>query len=196
MKKTFLIVALAILGIMPFSNLRAQNKFEMGMGYAPLFLEIVDDGILFTYKWDAYFEWRYQFGKHFDTGIKLDYKTAPISVYDYTYMSNGTNHTVALEAFADYSFLPGKKVNPFIGIGIGPALIINNWTSREFFGEKQEGGKDSKLPPLKTYSKYALVVTPRIGVELFRHFRISASVDTSTDTDIRWPVCFNVGWVF
>ena len=50
--------------------------------------------------------------------------------------------------------------------------------------------------PLGAYTRFAFVVSPRFGVELFEYLRISLSLDWSLDADIRMPVCLNVGWAF
>ena len=189
---------MAILTILPVSRLSAQNRFEAGIGYAPFFLMTVDDGIGFKSKYDAYLEWRYDFGKHVDVGAKLDYKACPISAYEFVIglLTTGNQHCVSLLVTSDFNFLPGKKINPYIGIGMGPALIVNNWTTREQVTSERPGFDYSVIPPVHASTKFALVVSPRLGVELFRHLRISASVDASFDSDIRWPVCFNLGWAF
>ncbi|MCR5325558.1 MAG: hypothetical protein K6E37_02275 [Bacteroidales bacterium] len=198
MKNTIIITVMAMFAILPDSRLSAQNRFEAGIGYAPFFLEYVDDGIQFKGKFDAYLEWRYVIGKHFDAGAKLDYKACPISVYDFMdgLLTTGNQHCVSLLANADFNFLPGKKVNPYIGIGMGPALIVNNWTTREQVTPERPGFDYSVIPPVQAYTKFALVVSPRFGVELFSHLRLSVSTDASFNSDIRWPVCLNIGWTF
>lgn len=193
--RKFLFAALVVL--ISTVSLYGQNrghKFEVGAGFAPFFLSYVDGGIQFPFKIDAYAEWRYYFGKHVDVGAKLDYKICPMSVYDY--MSgvsyDGTQHYGALLVLADYIFRPGKKVRPFIGIGAGPAMLIDNW-KRSQVEQEREG---QYVAPLGVYDpEYMLVVSPRFGLELFYHLRLSMSVDASL-ADTRWPVCFNVGWTF
>ncbi len=196
--KKLIITVLAIIAILPGSKVFAQSRFEIGVGYAPVFLMIVDDGVQFRSKYDAYFEYRYDFGRHFDIGAKLDYKLSPASAYDMAATEyKGFLHCCSLLGLADFNFLPGKAVNPFFGIGMGPALLLLQWTSRE---------TDSSYPlpdeyyenlrPLTTSSDFAWIVSPTIGVELFRHLRLSTSVDVSFNNNVRWPVCLNVGWVF
>ena len=196
--KKIIIVTLAILSVLSATNLSAQNRFEIGVGYAPLFLMSVDDGVQFNSKYDAYFEWRLDLGKHFDVGAKLDYKVCPVSAFDMVATGySGVLHCASLLTIADFSCLPGKAVNPFIGIGAGPALTLTHWTSRETrTGEPLPSDYYEHLGPLKAIPGFALIVSPRIGVELFNHLRLSTSVDASFNNLIRWPVCINVGWVF
>ena len=196
MKKSVIIVALAILTLLPASRLSAQNKFELGGGYAPFFLVLAEDALSVPYKVDAYFEWRYDFGKHWAVGAKVDYKT--FKIHDYAYdadaIIDGVQPYGALLAVADFCFCPGKAVNPYIGIGLGPGFIVNHFTAIEFQHE------ESIRPDIKpgVYPPWVFpVFAPRIGVELFHHLRLSTSVDCDLAMgDTRWPVCFNLGWVF
>lgn len=194
MRKLFLAALVVLVSTVSLYGQNRGHKFEVGAGFAPFFLSSVDDGIQFPFKIDAYAEWRYDFGKHVDLGAKLDYKICPARVYDF--MSgvsyDGTQHYGALLALADYNFLPGNKVNPFIGIGLGPAMIIDN-EKRSQIAYEREG---QYVAPLGTYPPdFMFVATPRIGIELFNHLRLSTSVDMSLE-DTSWPVCLNVGWVF
>lgn len=173
----------------------AGHKFELGVGFAPFFMEIVEDGIRMPYEGDAYFEWRYDFGNHFDVGAKLDYKYCPVNLFDGSAVSYyGDQHYGALLALADFNILPGKKVNPFIGVGAGAGFILDVWKSQKV--ERPEAHDAAKDMPLGAKDpSFMFVAAPRIGVELFSHLRLSASVDIS-NSDTRWPICFNVGWTF
>ena len=197
MKKSIIVVALAILALLPAARLSAQNKFELGGGYAPFFLVTADDAVHIPYKVDAYFEWRYDFGNHWDVGAKLDYKTFPIQDF-YSWEAgaiiNGYQHFGAILAVADFNLLPGKTVNPFIGLGLGPGFIVNHYTAIEYRYEEyiRPDFKPGFYPPW-----VFPVLVPKIGVELFHHLRLSTSVDCDLAMgDTRWPVCFNLGWVF
>ena len=187
-----------ILALSAAVSLFAQNaghKFEIGVGYAPFFLVGVEDKIQMPFEGDAYFEWRYDFGNHFDVGAKLDYKYCPVDLFDGNAVRYyGDQHYGALLALADFKFLPGKKVNPFIGVGAGAGFILDVWKSQKVERpEYHDAAKDMLLGAKDPTILF--VAAPRIGVELFSHLRLSASVDMSP-ADTRWPVCFNIGWTF
>lgn len=105
-------------------------------------------------------EGRYNFkGTPWDCGLTLDLSTAR---RDYAHLYNDgydrwqNNRTLALALTGDYNFRQGTKVNPFIGTGIGVAF--NDVVGDEYF-------------PTNGTSVF---FSPRVGVELFYHLRISA----------------------
>lgn len=105
-------------------------------------------------------EGRYNFkGTPWDCGLMLDLSTA-YRGYNHLYEEGNdrwqSNRTLALALTGDYNFRQGKKVNPFIGTGIGVAF--NDVVGDKYF-------------PSKGTSMY---FAPRAGVELFYHLRISA----------------------
>ena len=192
---------LAFVAVLSSVSLSAQIRFEAGLGYVPFFLMTVDDGSQFSHKYDVYFEGRYNLrsnslGRNLDVGAKIDYKVCPESSFDgYATSFKGILHCASILALADFNFSSGKTVNPFIGIGAGPVLAVSHWTSKE---------RNPHVPvipgeydfPLGSYTRFAFVVSPRIGVELFQHLRLSLSVDGSLSADVRMPVCLSVGWAF
>ena len=189
--RRILLSALAVLvSAICLSGQNNAHKFEVGIGYAPYFLAHVDDGISIPYKYNAYAEWRYDFGKHIDEGAKLDYKTFPNDSYDFvSHISyKGTQHDVTVLAYADYNHMPGKEINLFFGLGLGPGVIMNHWKTSQGYGSRE-----AKTPFVN--SQFMIVASPRIGLEFFQHLRFAASVDMSM-SDTRWPVCFSVGWTF
>ena len=130
MRRIIIASLIALFSTINLSGQNAGHKFEVGVGYAPLFLVSVDDGQTVPYKCSTYLEWRYDFGKHIDVGARLDYKTFPTSCYDMSaVVYKGTQHDVSFLAFADFNFKPGQRINPFIGFGIGPGVLINHWKS-------------------------------------------------------------------
>ena len=189
--RRILLSALAVLvSTICLSGQNNGHKYEVGIGYAPFFLAHVDDGVSIPYKYNAYAEWRYDFGNHIDVGAKLDYKTFPSEGYDFLDMISykGTQHDVAALAFADYNHMPGQKINLFFGLGLGPGMIIDHWKTSQGYRER-EGNT-----PLAD-SQFMIVAMPRVGLEFFQQLRFAASVDMSL-SDTRWPVCFSVGWTF
>lgn len=199
MRKLIILSLIALIPAVSAFGQNAGHKFEAGLGFAPFLLASVDDGQTVPYKYDAYLEWRYEFdtnnaGRSFDVGAKLDYKAFPTKAYNMgTTIYSGTQHDIALLAIADFNFNPGGKVNPFIGLGLGPGVLINNWKgSKSLYSESESHDPAFKLG---AYSNFVFIACPRIGVELFQHLRLSASVDGSL-SDTRWPLCFSVGWTF
>ena len=199
MRKFIILSLIALLPAVSVFGQNAGHKFEVGAGFAPFLLASVDDGQTVPYKYDAYLEWRYEFdtnsaGRSFDVGAKLDYKAFPTKAYNMgTTIYSGTQHDIALLAIADFNFNPGGKVNPFIGLGLGPGVLINDWKNSK--GLNPESESHDPAFKLGAYSNLVFIACPRIGVELFQHLRLAASVDGSL-SDTRWPLCFSVGWTF
>ena len=190
MRRILLSALALIVSAFCLSGQNGSHKYEIGIGYAPYFLAHVDDGVSIPYKYNVYAEWRYDFGNHIDVGAKLDYKTFPSSAYDFTFLVlyEGKQHDVAVLAYADYNHMPGKAVNLFFGLGLGPGVIMNHWKTSQGYGNRE-----GKTPVVN--SEFMVVVCPRIGLEFFQHLRLATSVDLSM-SDTRWPVCFSVGWTF
>lgn len=110
-------------------------------------------------------EGRYNFkGTPWDCGLMLDLSAAR---RDYKHLFNEgnshwqSNRTLALALTGDYNFLQGKKVNPFIGAGIGVAF--NDVVGDEYFPSKGT----------------SMFFAPRVGVEIFYHCRISTQCNLS-----------------
>ncbi len=194
------IVSFIIIAFVSAFNLFGQNgsdRFDVGLGFAPFFLTSKDEALETPYKYDAYFEWRHDFGKRVDVGARIDYKGSPARCYNSETFTRfyGSQHAVAVQALADFNCLPGKSINPYIGIGLGPALIVHNWTSKEtaIVSDTTKLGLEGPLGAFPSFTWW--VVSPRAGVELFNHLRLSSSVDVSL-SELLWAVCFNVGWTF
>lgn len=108
-----------------------------------------------------------------DIGAELNFNNASRSVSgdDQGFCLN------SLQAVADYNFLRGHKVSPFVGLGLGAGdRDISGW------GESMadEGG--------------TFCVTPRAGVELFRHLRLT--LDARIASKYYNTVGFSIGYVF
>lgn len=99
---------------------------------------------------NVFMEMRYNYKACFDFGMQL-------FVGAYERLNNNDNsetiyRNVIIQPVADYNFRQGKKVNPFVGLGIGLAAIdIDNDRVVE-----------------KSYC-----VNPRIGAEFFHHVRVT-----------------------
>ena len=97
-------------------------------------------------------EGRYNFPQYpIDLGLEL-YGGSIASKYEGTNLSN---RILSLSAYSDYNFKRGKKFSPFIGVGVGIAsckVVQGNY------------GNDA----------VKAIFTPRIGIEMFNHFRVTA----------------------
>ena len=105
-------------------------------------------------------EGRYNFkGLPWDCGLMLDLSTARRG-YNHLYDEGNdrwqSNRTLALALTGDYNFRQGKKVNPFLGTGIGVAF-------NDVVGDKYFPSKGTSM-----------FFSPRVGVEFFHHVLISA----------------------
>lgn len=96
----------------------------------------------------------------FDCGIMVDVTTAIYKLTllgesgDYRSVFEQSNRSVSYILNGDYNFGQGKKVNPYVGLGIG--LSIN----------------EPVTDVLYDYKGVNFAVRPRVGVELFRHLRV------------------------
>lgn len=97
-------------------------------------------------------------GTGFDCGIMADFtavrRTFPdLSKYD----DDQTNRTLTIALTGAYNFMQGRKVNPFVGVGVGIGFM-------DCVGDR----------PYPVEGVNAVVV-PKIGVELWSFLRIYAS---------------------
>lgn len=98
-------------------------------------------------------------GSPWDCGLMFDLSTARRGyehLYNDGYDRWQNNRTLALALTGDYNLRQGTKINPFIGTAIGVAF--NDVVGDKYF-------------PSKGISMF---FSPRIGVEILYHFRISA----------------------
>lgn len=100
-------------------------------------------------------EGRYNFPQYpIDLGLEL-YGGSTARKYEGSNLSNLSNRILSVSAYSDYNFMRGKKFSPFIGIGVGIAsckVVQGNF------------GNDA----------VKAIFTPRIGIEMFNHFRVTA----------------------
>lgn len=91
-----------------------------------------------------------------DVGAEIYVGSACYDVEKVPFIADDTqsNRTFSLAVVGDYNFLRGSKVSPFVGLGLG--LGFNNAVQ----GDDTDEGS-------------SFVVTPRVGVELFSHLRLS-----------------------
>lgn len=175
-QKLLLTTILVLLSV----TISAQNKFEIGINYAPKEnFASADDIPNMLYKFGAYGEYRWLLGKHFDAGARLDCKFGPIGP---SYMTeNALSISGDLLAIADFNFFPGKIVNPFIGLGLGPGFGMHNETLDHLWN-----------------GRFNIYAQARLGIELFRHLRLSVdySLPGLSGLEMFTTLDANLGWVF
>lgn len=116
---------------------------------------------------------------NFDLGVKLGYDRTVYEgvIYNYDYTVNepckGSKASLRLSLLGDYNFCKGKKVNPYIGMGIGTDFVNGGY------------------------------FVPRVGIELFDHHRISSCANISFDqknsyseSKLHSNICFSYGYTF
>lgn len=114
---------------------------------------------------------------HWNYGAKLDLVTAGRDMELTTETIELKFRTISLSVLTDYNFRQGKKINPFAGIGLGIG--------------KQDAKYDGSY---HSDCNAAVVVTPRIGVEVGSNLRFTAT-GTLTRSDYS-NIGITVGYVF
>lgn len=110
-------------------------------------------------------ELRYNFkDSPFDVGLALDITTARYGWRPDEYDRSQSNRTAFLGTTVDYNFHQGGKVNPFVGMGIGVGL---HDALVDVIEETNDG--TATFP----------TVSPRVGVELWRHLRLTLAANLS-----------------
>ena len=180
-------VIISVLCLLFTTNLLAQekgvNKFEIGGGYAPFFINHRGDGLNKKYDINVYAEWRHSVNNHISFGTRYDDKVGPSAKGGYVERSivyNGNVHIRDLLAVADFSFLNDSNVSGFLNIGAGPGVALYQLQPE---------------PHPFSPTLFACLNT-RIGVELFKHLRLAAGFDLTLFSAYYWPVTFTAGWVF
>ncbi len=97
-------------------------------------------------------EGRYNFPRNpMDLGLEI-YAGSTTRKYE---GSNLSNRILSLSVYSDYNFNRGKKFSPFIGVGVG---IASCKVVQGYYGN----------------DAVKAIFTPRIGIEMFNHFRVTA----------------------
>lgn len=114
------------------------------------------------------FEVRYNIpSTAWDGGIAIDLTTAP---YNYTFdvpdkgvfKFQQKNRTLGIAFTGDYNFGQGRKINPFVG-GMAGMAYHDVIEDAVYYSRKGWTG----------------LYSPRVGVELFRHLRVTATFNMS-----------------
>lgn len=174
-------LVLSILSILISVTMSAQNKIELGINYSPKEnLTMATDIPNMLYKIGVYGEYRWVLGGHFDAGARMDAKVGPIGPSSFT--DNALAVSGDLLAIADFNLFPGKTVNPFIGLGLGPGFGMHNDTLDHLWG-----------------GQFLIYADARVGIELFRHLRLSVNYSLPawwSYGEIYTTLNANIGWQF
>lgn len=155
MKRFFIFIVISLLGSTIYAQTERITRFE-GEAYIGITLPISD-----------YFggskkigvalgaEGRYNFVRsHFDIGAACF-----ITTVNYGFaLDDDADNLVICAAVSDYNFKQGKKINPFAGLGLGVGF----------------GSDDDWIPSGSTHFS-VMAFIPRIGVEFYRHLRLTLS---------------------
>ncbi|MBR5441153.1 MAG: porin family protein [Prevotella sp.] len=99
-------------------------------------------------------EARWNMNTPFDIGAEIYWGFA-----DRDYLGENFSYRIlSISTFVDYNFRRGQNVSPFVGIGLGDAdcCVLEH---KELGGSSDDGT--------------TIVFTPRVGVELWRHLRLT-----------------------
>lgn len=142
---------------------KGKHKFEIGAGADIYGILGMVGGPSQNPGPRGFLEYRYFITDGWDVGVNLAYQfntsesNTPPPEQRYSYSSHMPN----ISALTEYVFLPGRKVRPFIGAGIGYGMIATV--------------HDSSRSGLDETRSYGLVY-PRIGIEFLGHFRLSVEL--------------------
>ena len=131
------------------------------------------------YRVGVYGEYRWSIGRHFDAGARLDAQGGRMVISD-SYNPDPWTISTDILAVADFNLFPGKTVNPYLGIGVGPGFGMHNNTLDHLWA-----------------GSFLAMADARLGLELFQHLRVAVDVKTPVIGDQRFTyLCLNIGWAF
>lgn len=171
---------MSLLSLLCVTSIMAQNRIEIGANFFPLGKEVITTNTSrLLYTAGVYGEYRWSIGRHFDAGARLDAQGGTMVISD-AYNVNPFVISTDLLAVADFNLFPGKTVNPFLGIGVGPGFGMHNNTL-----------------DLLWAGSFLAMADARLGLELFQHLRVAVDVKTPVFGDQRFTyICLNIGWGF
>ena len=114
-----------------------------------------------------------------DVGGEFSIVATPHTRYDPLEKSEGAiikRSYITLSPVAHYNFRRGKNVSYYAGAGIGFGL-----GTRKVFEGCTVGPEGNILEESDTQHFFVAALTPRAGVELFRHFRVGLQLRIPTD---------------
>lgn len=117
-----------------------------------------------------------------DVGGEISIGATPHPYYDPMELNEGdvfTRMYVMVSPAAHYNFRGGKNVSYYLGLGIGAGVGITN-----YFESCHTGPEDVIVEEWKRDRHFVASLTPRVGVELFRHVRVGLLARVPTDGDV------------
>lgn len=117
-----------------------------------------------------------------DVGGEFTIGVTPLGHYDPLELSKGTSIKKTyfmLSSVAHYNFHRGKNASFYAGMGLGFGLC-----TRQVFEGCTVDSEGNILEELNTHKYLVAALTPRVGVELFRHFRIGIQLRIPTDGEV------------
>lgn len=117
-----------------------------------------------------------------DVGGEFTMGATPHNRYDPLEMTKGAIIKRAhfmLSPVAHYNFRRGKNASFYAGIGLGFGL-----GTRQVFEGCTVDTEGNILEELDTHNYFVAALTPRVGIELFRHFRIGMLLRIPTDGEV------------
>ena len=117
-----------------------------------------------------------------DLGVQTSLGAACRKQNDQIY--NATNK-FGITVFADYNFRNCGAASPFIGLGLGRTAVASSYPGV---------GADGTVTTINN-TRPALILNPRVGVELYDHLRLSAEYKFTFQRESSY-VAVNLGYSF
>lgn len=167
-----LLVSFVVLMSLVPCSVRGQDitRFEVEVAIGPNFGKKKVEGCNIREGIDIILEARCNYSSHFDFGLQF-----LVGAYDLLYKGRGVEETyrnMILQPVVDYNFRMSKHVSSFVGGGLGMAIVDVDLGYNQF---------------------NSICFTPRLGVELFKHLRMTLDYRL-----LKWDLSFwncSVGFV-
>ena len=117
-----------------------------------------------------------------DVGCEFTMGATPYDRYDPLELEKGTplkRTYFMLSPVAHYNFRRGKNASFYVGTGLGFGL-----GTKQVFEGCTVDPEGNILEELNTDKYFLAALTPRAGVELFRHFRVGIQLRIPTDGEV------------
>ena len=117
-----------------------------------------------------------------DVGGEFTMGATPHDRYDPLELKKGTTLKrtyFMLSPVAHYNFRRGKNASFYVGMGLGFGLA-----TKQVFEGCTVDPEGNILEELNTDKYFVAALTPRAGVELFRHFRVGIQLRIPTDGEV------------
>lgn len=160
MKRLTVLMALLLVSVSSFAQNNDKHNYEIGVDLNVYGILGADGGPSRGFAPGAFFEYRYDFTDKIDFGAQLsyDHSTGKSAFWGDAPQWGIVYNQVGLKAVADYNVCPNRLVSPYIGVGLGTGMLIEDtsvdYTDTGIFG----------------------VLGPRVGVQIWR-FRLALEFD-------------------